>query len=84
MLYTTAMKIAKFLQILRKHYSEPMVKAIRNNVCRPSYEKMCQMQEEDGIELELWKDVRGWFNRQKEKEKLAKEMAKERKAKTRK
>lgn len=61
-----------FLQVLRKHYKEPMVKAVRAGINKPSYEKMCQMNEEDGIGFEHWKDVRGWFNKQKRAEQEAK------------
>ena len=49
----------QFTKVLKKHYSDPMVKAVKSNVCRPSYDKMYQMNEEDGIKFERWKDVRG-------------------------
>ncbi|MGP1485830.1 MAG: hypothetical protein ACTTJC_07095 [Campylobacter sp.] len=53
-----------------------MVKAIRAGINRPSYEKMCQIKEKDGIEFEFWKDVRSWFDMQKQKEKLSEQEAK--------
>ncbi|WP_314301200.1 hypothetical protein [Campylobacter showae] len=62
----------QFTQILRKHYKEPMVKAVKSNVCRPAYDKMYQMNEEDGVNFKLWKDVRGWLRKQKRAELEAK------------
>lgn len=56
-----------------------MVKAVRAGINKPSYEKMCQMNEEDGIEFEFWKDVRGWFNAQKRAEREAKQLKKAKK-----
>ena len=66
------MTTKNFLQILRKYYAEPMVKAVRAGINKPSYKKMCQMNKEDGIEFEFWRDVRGWFDNQKLIEREAK------------
>ena len=73
------MTTKNFLQILRKYYAEPMVKAVRAGINKPSYEKMCQMNKEDGIEFEFWRDVRGWFNAQKRAEREAKQLKKAKK-----
>lgn len=69
----------QFTLILAKHYSSPMVKAVKGNICRPSYDKMYQMNEEDGIDFKLWKDVRRWLRAQKRAELEAKKPKKENK-----
>ena len=69
----------QFTKVLKKHYSHPMVKAVKSNVCRPSYDKMYQMNEEDGIEFKRWKDVRGWLRAQKRAECEAKQLKKAKK-----
>ena len=53
-----------------------MVKAVKSNVCRPAYDKMYQMNEEDGVNFKLWKDVRGWLRKQKRAELEAKKAKK--------
>ena len=73
------MTTKNFLQILRKHYKEPMVKAVRASRNKPSYKKMCQINKEDGIEFEFWDNVRGWFDNQKLSEREAKQLKKTKK-----
>lgn len=52
------MENKQLTKILKKYYSDAMVKAIKSNKFRPSYEKMLLMRDNDGIKLDFWADVR--------------------------
>lgn len=49
-------------KILKKIYSEPMVKVVRTGKVRPSYDKMLILKKQ-GIPLEAWEDIREWLNK---------------------
>lgn len=63
------MESKKLTKILKKYYSDAMVKAIKSNKFRPSYEKMLLMRDNDGIKLDFWDDVRSKIARNKTKNK---------------